>query len=39
MRIGEPDWSAVVAKEPRVDNLWPYGIEDTIAYYRQVVAS
>ncbi len=38
MRQGEPDWSVVVAEEPQIVNVWPHGMDETIGYYRQLLA-
>jgi hypothetical protein len=38
MRPGEPDFSVVVAKAPAVPaRAWP-SLDDTIAYYREMLA-
>lgn len=34
MRPGEPEGSVVVARKPRCENLFPFGMVDTINYYR-----
>jgi UDP-glucose 4-epimerase len=38
MRDGEPFDSIVVAKDPACDRVWPYGLEETIEYYRGLLA-
>ena len=35
MRDGEPEFSRVVAERPRCDRLFPFGMLETIGYYRQ----
>lgn len=37
MRDGEPDDTVVVAEDPLCLNPWPYGLTETIDYYRGVV--
>lgn len=39
MRPGEPSWSVVVAENPSVVNVWPYGMTDTIGYYQDQLAA
>jgi UDP-glucose 4-epimerase len=34
MRQGEPDGSVVVAEDPKCSNLWPYKLQEAIAWYR-----
>jgi UDP-glucose 4-epimerase len=36
-RQGEPEGAVVVADKPLSDKPWPYGLDETIDYYRQVV--
>lgn len=38
MRDGEPEETIVVAEMPECQHLWPYGLDETIDYYRGVIA-
>ncbi len=35
MRKGEPGRTSVVARDPKCEHLWPYGLDDTLAYLQR----
>jgi hypothetical protein len=35
MRDGEPEFSKVVAESPQCDRLFPFGMSETIDYYKE----
>lgn len=37
MRAGEPEHSTVVADTPTCLNPWPYGLDETVAWYREAL--
>jgi len=39
MRDGEPEEAVVVAQQPRCRHAWPYRLDETIDWYRAVLAN